>query len=124
MGEADEREVGESVGFNVLADLFEALVGGDEMLFAGRIDAVEARGDGGRTGDAHVDFSRASGPDHANDLSRSGAADDAVVDEDDALAFKQGPAGVELHADAKVADALGGFYEGAADIVIADEGRS
>ncbi len=58
---------------------------------------------------------------HADDLARGRAADDGVVDEDDALAFEQGADGVELHADAEVADALLGLDEGAADVVVADE---
>ncbi len=58
---------------------------------------------------------------HADDFAGGGAADDGVVDEDDALAFEQATDGVELHADAEVADALLGLDKGAADVVVADE---
>ena len=68
--QAVEREVGERVGFDELADLFDGLVGGDEVALAGRVDAVEAGRDGGRATDAEMDFFGAGAADHADDLSR------------------------------------------------------
>ena len=121
MGEADQREVGQRVGLDVVADLFEVFVGGDEVLFARGIDAIEAGGDGWRAGDAQVDFSRAGGPHHANDFAACSPANDGVIDEDDAFAFQQGARGIELHPDAKVADSLRRLDERPAHIVVADE---
>jgi hypothetical protein len=61
---------------------------------------------------------------HANDFAAGGAANDGVVDEDDALAFEQVVNGIELEADAEVADALLGLNEGAANVVVADEAET
>ena len=61
---------------------------------------------------------------HADDFAAGGAANDGVVNEDDALAFEQIVHGVELEADAEVADALLGLNEGAAHVVIADEAEA
>ena len=90
-------------------------------LLARRVHAVEAGRDGGRATDAQVDFLRAGGAHHADDLAAGGAADDGVVDEDDALAFEQIAHRVELELDAEVAHALLRLDEGAADVVVADE---
>ena len=122
--EAFEGEVGEGVGAYIVADLVDGHVGGDELFFGRGIDAVEAWGDGGRAGDAHVDFGGSGFADHANDFFAGGAADDGIVDEDDALAFEEGADGVELELDAEVADALFGLDEGAADVVVADESEA
>jgi hypothetical protein len=119
--QAIERQVGQRVGFNELADLFDGVVGGDEFALAGRVDAVEAGRNGRRATDAEMDFCCAGAADHADDFAAGGAADDGVVDEDDALAFEQVVNGVELEADAEVADALLGLNEGAAHVVVADE---
>ena len=86
-----------------------------------RVDAVEAGRDGGRATDAEMNFCCARAADHADDFAARGSADDGVVNEDDALAFEQIVHGVELEADAEVADALLGLNKGAADVVIADE---
>ena len=52
------------------------------------------------------------------------SADDGVVDEDDALAFKEIVHRVQLEADAEVPDALLGLDEGAADVMVADEAHA
>jgi len=52
-----------------------------------------------------------------------GAAHQRIVDQDDALAFDRGAVRIVLHAHAEFAHALGRLNEGAADIVIADDGR-
>ena len=91
------------------------------MLLVRRIHTVEAGRDGRRTGDAHVHLGRACSPHHAHDLARRCTANDGVVDQNDALALKQGARRVELHTHAEVAHTLGGLDEGAADVVVADE---
>jgi hypothetical protein len=54
--QAVEREIGERIGLDVLANLFDGLVGGDQVALARRIDAVEAGRNGRRTTDAQVHF--------------------------------------------------------------------
>ena len=68
-----------------------------------------------------MNFFCAGAADHANNLAAGCAADDGVVDEDDALAFKKVADGVELETNAEVANALLRLNECAAHIVIADE---
>jgi hypothetical protein len=60
---------------------------------------------------------------HLDDLHRGRAADDAVVDKDDALALDQGAIGIVLEFDAEVADVLARLDEGPSDIVGADDAQ-
>ena len=69
-------------------------------------------------------FSGAGAAHHADNFAAGGAANDGVVDEDDALAFEQIVHRVELEADAEVADALLGLDKCAADVVVADEAEA
>ncbi len=59
--------------------------------------------------------------DHVDDLGRCGAANDAVVDQDDALAFDRCPVGVVLQLHAEMPDLVGRLDEGAPDIVVAND---
>ena len=68
-----------------------------------------------------MDFARAGIAHHLDDLHRGGAADDAVVDQHDALALDQRAVGVVLQLDAEVADVLARLDEGPPDIVGADD---
>ena len=58
---------------------------------------------------------------HLDDLHAGGAANDRIVDQDDALAVDQRRIGVVLQLDAEVADFLARLDEGPADIVRADD---
>ena len=40
---AFEAEIGEGIGRNIFADFFNAMGSPDQLFFAGRVDAVEAR---------------------------------------------------------------------------------
>ena len=52
-----------------------------------------------------------------------GSPHDGIIDHDDALPLHSFTDEVELHADIEVADELGRLNEGAADVVVAHEGR-
>ena len=97
-----------------------ALVG-EELVRIGKIDAVMAGVLVRRAGDAHVDFLGAglAQIDHAG--AGGGAADDGIIDDDDALAGDGFLDEVELHAHVEVADELRGLEEGAPDVMVADE---
>ena len=58
---------------------------------------------------------------HLDDLLGGGAAHDRIVDQDHALAGEARPVGVVLELHAQMADLVGGFDEGTADIVVADD---
>ena len=66
-------------------------------------------------------FARAGIAHHFDDLHRSGAAHDRIVDQYHALAVDMDAVGVVLQAHAEMADMVGGLDEGAADIVVADD---
>src|SRR5258707_653293 len=55
---AVEREVGEAVRFDVLADLLDAVAGRDQLVAGGSVDPVVAGPLGGRRGDAQVHLGR------------------------------------------------------------------
>src|SRR5579871_1526335 len=42
LAEGLERQIGERVGFDVLADLFDGVISGDQLALAGGVDAVKA----------------------------------------------------------------------------------
>ena len=66
-------------------------------------------------------LARAGVAHHLDDLDAGRAANDRIVDEDDALAVDQRRIGVVLQLDAEVADFLARLDEGPADIVRADD---
>src|SRR5262249_30873025 len=91
-----ERKIGERVGSDVLADLFHALVGGDELVLRRRVHTVEAGRDGRWARDAHVHLFGPRVAHHADDLTAGGAAHDGVVDQHHALALEQRAHRVQL----------------------------
>ena len=76
---------------------------------------------GGRARDPHVDLGGAGGAHHPHNLGRGRTADDAVVDQDDALAGQRHPIGVVLQLHAEIADMIRGLDKRPADIVVADD---
>src|SRR5579859_1610033 len=54
--QAVERDVAKRIGAEKFADFLRRVARGDEFFARGRVHAVVARGNSGRTGDAHVDF--------------------------------------------------------------------
>lgn len=105
----------------MLANLLDGLVGGDEFPLRGHVDSEETGGNDGRSGDPHMHLAGARAPYEADHAGRGGAADDAVVDDDDTLAGEDLVQGIELQADPGLADALVGLDEGAAHIAVLDE---
>ena len=120
---SSERYASESASMNWRISSTE-LLAAMRSRFAGRVDAVEAGRNGGRATDAQMHFLCARAAHHAHNFSACRAADDGVVDEDDALAFEQIVHRVELEAHAEVAHALLGLDEGAAHVVVADEAEA
>ena len=74
-----------------------------------------------RAVDPHVDFLRASLAKEADDRPRRVAADDRVVDHDDALALEHLGQRVELQVDADLAQMLVRLDERPADVAVLDE---
>src|SRR5713101_3913335 len=74
-----------------------------------------------RRREAEVDIAGAGVAHHADDLLRGGAANQRVVDQDDALAFDRGAVRIMLHAHAEFAHALRRLNEGAADVMVSDD---
>src|SRR5580693_1895423 len=124
LAEGGKRNVAERIRAEKLANIFGGIGRGNELFAGGRVDAVVARRNCGWTADAHVDFTRARFADHANDFAASGAADDGVVDKNDALAFDQTTDGIELQLYAKTANGLRRLDERAADVVIANQAHT
>src|SRR3546814_14311891 len=82
-----------------------------------RVDAVEAAMPGRRAGDAHMHFLGARFAHHLHDLERSRAADDGIIDQDDALALYQGALGVMLQLPPQMAALVARPDAGDADLV-------
>src|SRR6266508_1016475 len=97
-------QVAERIGVEVVADLFYRVLGRDQLLFRRRVYAVIARRDGGRAADAHVDFGGARVAHHLDDLFRSRAAHDRIVDQDDAVALDQVAHRIEFDLHAEMPD--------------------
>ena len=57
-------EEAKGVGADELADAFDRMRRGDQLLSGRRVDAVEARADGRRRADPHVHLARPGMPDH------------------------------------------------------------
>ena len=93
-----EGEVGDGVDLEVLADLLEIQVGGEQLAADAGVDAEEARPHDRRGGDPQVDLGRPGLAQHLGERPLRGAADDGVVDHHDPLARQVLPQRVELHA--------------------------
>ena len=96
---------------------------GDELLRIGEVDAVVAGVSMRGATDAEVNLLGSSLTEiyHAG-LSRS-ATDDRIIDDDDTFSLHRIADEVEFHANVEIPDELVWLDEGAADVVIADEGR-
>ena len=115
-----EREVGERGCADRLADVLHRTSERDQLLLVGEVDPVEARADDRRRRDADVHLGRAGVEEHLDDLARRVAADDRVVDDDDALPGDLRER-VELQPDALLAERLVGLDERAADVAVLDQ---
>ena len=103
------------------ADLFDIVLGGDELVARGEVHAEVARVHDRRAGDAQVDFLRARSAELVHLGLGGGAADDRVVDDDDALALDHFRDHIELEANR--VHTLGGrrLDEGPTDIAVGDD---
>ncbi len=119
--QAVDGNEGQAVGVDEGGHFGDVMLCREELFAFRRVDAVIAGMRGGRRGDAHVHFAGAGGADHFDDLAAGGAADNRIVDQDDALAFQDGAVGGMLHLHAEISNVVGRFDEGAADIVVADD---
>src|SRR5580692_4973033 len=119
-----KRDVAERVRAEKLANFFGGIRGSDELFPCGRIHAVIAWRNRGRAADAHMDFAGARFPNHAHDFPAGRAADDGIVDENDALAFNETANRIEFQFHAKIANSLRRFDERATDVVIADQAHA
>src|SRR5262245_43590998 len=116
-----EAQVPEAVRPHEPPDVLDGVARRDQLLAPRRVDPVVARPDRRGARDAEVDLLRARAAAHLDDLLARRPPHDRVVDEDDPLPLEDGPRGVELDADAEVADLLARLDEGAADVVVPDE---
>src|SRR5271163_1374671 len=124
LAQSGKRDVSKRIRTQELANLFGRVRGGDEFFARGRVNAVVARRNRGRTADAHVDFAGAGLADHAYDFPACGAANDGVVDENDALAFDEAADGIEFQFHAEIANGLRRLDKGTANVVIADQAHA
>ena len=92
-----------------------------ELGAGGEVDAVEARPLHRRGGDAHVHLGRASLAQHPDEGALGVAADDRVVDDDEALARDDVRERVELEPDAELAQRLRRLDERASDVGVLGE---
>ena len=116
-----DREEGERVGADVLADLLDALLCGDQLLARRHVDAHVAGVGDRRAGDPHVDLGRAGVAQHLHEWARGGAAHDRVVDHHDPLAEEVVAERVELHRHAGIAQLLRRLDEGPPDVAVLDQ---
>ncbi len=111
----------EARGADELAHLLDRHVGGEQLARARRVDAVEVGMRDGRARNAEMHFRGAGLEHHLHELLRRGAAHDAVVEKNDALATERAGVGRVFQLHAELANALLGLDEGAAHVVIADD---
>src|SRR4051812_5208723 len=119
--DAVERQIRERVAAQLLGDLLDGAPVGDHLLARRHVDAVVARVLDRRRRDPHVDLLRAGVAEHLDDLARRVAADDRVVDDDQALARHHLGQRVELQPQAVLAQLLAGLDERARDVAVLHE---
>ena len=84
--QAVEAEIAERIGVGLRADLVDGIVRRDQLVVGRHVDAEVARVLDRRRGDAQVHLARAGFAQQRDDARRGRAADDRIVDDDDALA--------------------------------------
>src|SRR6267143_5554978 len=114
--EAGNGEVVEAVGAEMLADLLDRSVGGDQLFGRADIHAHEAGIAHRGARDPHVDFLSTGGSETLDDPSRRGPAHYRVVDTDESFASNRTREGIQLEHHAGLAQRLVGLDEGAVDV--------
>lgn len=123
-GDADRPDqplvayVPEGVGVDHRLDPGDGLVGGDQLLPRRHVDPHVAGGDDRGASDPDVDLLRPRRPHHVDDPPAGGAADDAVVDHDDALPLDVRADGVHLQPHGDLPQLLAGHDEGPPDVPV------
>src|SRR5690606_25749530 len=118
---AADGEEGQRVGSDVLANLFQRLVGRDQFVLGRHVNAHEAGEADGWAGDAHVHFARARVAQKLYQRAGGVAAHNRVVDHHHALAAQVFGQRVELHGDAHSTQLVGRLDEGAANVAAFDQ---
>ena len=118
---AVNRDEGKAVRVDFLGNFRDRHLGGDQLVLAWRVDTIETGMRGWWAGDPHVNFRRAGISHHGDDLSRSGAAYDGIIDKNDAFAAHRRRVGVVLQLHRVRAVFLCRLDEGPADIVVSDD---
>ena len=98
--EAVQAEIAERIGAGLRADLVDRVVRGDQLVVGRHVDAEVARVPDRRRRDAQVHFGRARFAQQRDDARRGRAANDRIVDDDDALSAQVLDDGIELQVDA------------------------
>src|SRR6185503_7204606 len=118
---AVEAQIGETVGRDVLPNLFSGVAGRDEFLSGRRVDAVETGRDDRRRADAHMHFFGSRIAKHLHNFTACRASYQRIIDDNDPFPLQHLRHCIELDLDTEVADRLFRLNEGAADIVISNQ---
>ena len=116
--QAIELEVAERVDAEVVTDLADGKVRGQELGAAPGVHAVMARPSIRRRRHPEVDLGRTRLAQHLHHRARGRAPHDRVVDDDEPLALDVLGQGVQLHAHALAAEALAGLDERPVDVAV------
>src|SRR5699024_6904661 len=116
-----QRHVTQRVGADRPSHTVEIQAVGDKFGTAGEVDAVEARPPHRWGRDTDVDLQRSRLPQHAHQRTLGVAANDRIVDHDEALAADHVPQRIEFESNAELAYRLGGLDERTADIPVLDQ---
>src|SRR5690606_31184994 len=108
---AFERQIGQGIDLEVVADLINGAAVGDQFILGGKIDAVETGVADGRATDAEVNLAGSGPAQRPHFRTRGGSADDAVIDHDDPLTADEAVDDVQLEVDHPVAVLLAGKDE-------------
>ena len=119
--QAREAQISDGIGFDILADLFDCVTGGNEFFLCRRVDPVEAGRHRWRATDSHVDFFGARGTNHFHNLAAGCSAHDGVIDENDPLSGEEFPDRIQLHLHTEIADLCLRLDKGSPDIVITNQ---
>src|ERR1041385_8547368 len=114
--EPRDGEVVQGVGADVAADLIDRPARGDELLGRADVDTHEAGIAHGRARDAHVDLARPHRTQALDGPLGGRAANDGIIDRDDALALDRSRQGVQLQHHACFAQRLVRLDEGPVDV--------